>query len=172
MAENAANVAHPAHIAWGPARAASAPPVKQPAYTLLYMSCFARAFSMTHSEPAKTAPTAPKPFAYVLRTPAPGRSTHLAAHTACQYVCLRCFSESGLHHSSLWQWFTHTLRDRMFDTICRATCRTVCFSGAAMLLSSPTPCEIRRVVRRQGDCLSPICATIWSTSQNRRPVAV
>jgi hypothetical protein len=94
MAENAAKVAHPAHMAWGPARAASAPPVKQPAYTLLYMSCFARAFSMTHSDPAKTAPTAPKPFAYVLRMPAQERSTLLlrieCAHTTQQHAFKSC----------------------------------------------------------------------------------
>ena len=65
-AENAPNVRHPAQAALGPALAARVPPAKQPAYMLLYMSCLALTFSITHSDPANSAPTAPKPFAYVL----------------------------------------------------------------------------------------------------------
>jgi hypothetical protein len=65
-AEKAANDAQPIHIAFGPPLCARMAPVVHPAYILLYMSCLALIFSITHSEPAKRAPMAPKPLAYDL----------------------------------------------------------------------------------------------------------
>jgi len=66
-AEKAAKDAQPIHIALGPPLCAKMAPVVHPAYILLYMSCRALIFSMTHSEPANKAPMAPKPFAYDLK---------------------------------------------------------------------------------------------------------
>lgn len=43
--EKAANPAHPRPIALGPALAANAPPVKQPAATVFFQSCFARYYA-------------------------------------------------------------------------------------------------------------------------------
>lgn len=58
--ENTAKPAHPKHMATGPCRAARTAPVTHPPATGLTISCFALLFSITHSIPAYTAPTAPK----------------------------------------------------------------------------------------------------------------